>query len=68
MNGMSIDDNGGRRKSSDRRQYQYTVHIPERRKGSDRRTGDDRRQHDRPVNLDDPLQSNQVDTRKKQEF
>jgi len=37
-------DNGGRRKKNDRRQFSYTVHIPERRSGMDRRNdGDDRR-------------------------
>lgn len=36
-------DNGGRRKNVDRRQYHYTVHIPERRHGTERRTGFDRR-------------------------
>lgn len=39
----SIGDNRGRRKGCDRRQYTYTIHIPERRSGSDRRDPDDRR-------------------------
>ena len=36
-------DNEGRRTGSDRRNYSYTLHIPERRKGGDRRIVDDRR-------------------------
>ena len=36
-------DNGGRRSSGDRRNYSYTLHIPERRSGKDRRSGEDRR-------------------------
>ena len=42
-----IDDNGGRRKNGDRRQFCYTVHIPERRCGLDRRAGEDRRKQSR---------------------
>lgn len=44
---FNIIDNGGRRKNGDRRTFSYTVHIPERRCGTDRRTGKDRRQHSR---------------------
>jgi hypothetical protein len=40
---LSVLDNGGRRKKLDRRQFAYTVHIPERRCGIDRRDGKDRR-------------------------
>jgi hypothetical protein len=40
---LSVLDNGGRRKKLDRRQFAYTVHIPERRCGIDRRDGEDRR-------------------------
>lgn len=40
-------DNGGRRKKEDRRKFSYTIHIPERRCGSDRRSGEDRRQSSR---------------------
>lgn len=40
-------DNGGRRKNEDRRQFVYTVHIPERRSGIDRRVGGDRRNSQR---------------------
>jgi len=40
-------DNGGRRSGSDRRNYSYTLHIPERRKSGDRRSGDDRRKFPR---------------------
>ena len=36
-------DNGGRRSGGDRRNYSYTLHIPERRSGKDRRSGTDRR-------------------------
>ena len=36
-------DNGGRRSGGDRRNYSYTLHIPERRSGKDRRSGEDRR-------------------------
>ena len=36
-------DNGGRRSGGDRRNYSYTLHIPERRNGKDRRSGADRR-------------------------
>lgn len=38
-----IIDNGGRRLGVDRRQFSYTNHIPDRRRGHDRRTGFDRR-------------------------
>jgi len=44
-------DNGGRRTGGDRRNYSYTLHIPERRKGKDRRTGDDRRKASRTGTL-----------------
>jgi len=36
-------DNGGRRLGIDRRQFSYTMHIPERRSGKERRSGFDRR-------------------------
>jgi len=36
-------DNGGRRLGIDRRQFSYTMHIPERRSGKERRSGLDRR-------------------------
>jgi hypothetical protein len=36
-------DNGGRRSGGDRRNYSYTLHIPERRNGNNRRSGEDRR-------------------------
>jgi len=39
-----IRDNGGRRLGGDRRRFSYSVHIPERRPGSDRRSGLDRRE------------------------
>lgn len=44
MNGIQLNDNGGRRLGVDRRQYSYYFHIPERRSGKDRRSGLDRRQ------------------------
>jgi hypothetical protein len=40
-------DNGGRRSGGDRRNYSYTLHIPERRNGKDRRSGGDRRKFSR---------------------
>jgi hypothetical protein len=42
-------DNGGRRKSLDRRNFRYTVHIPERRRGDDRRADRDRRKQERCI-------------------
>ena len=36
-------DNGGTRSGTDRRKFQYTAYIPERRSGRDRRRGFDRR-------------------------
>jgi hypothetical protein len=40
-------DNVGRRSGGDRRNYSYTLHIPERRKGKERRSGNDRRHYQR---------------------
>jgi len=40
-------DNGGRRSGGDRRNYSYTLHIPERRNGNDRRSVEDRRKMSR---------------------
>jgi hypothetical protein len=40
---FSRSDSGGRRSGTDRRQFSYDVHIPERRRGQDRRSGLDRR-------------------------
>ena len=40
---LVILDNGGRRSGGDRRNYSYTLHIPERRNGHDRRDGGYRR-------------------------
>lgn len=45
---LIILDNGGRRSGGDRRNYSYTLHIPERRNGPDRRSGTDRRKLPRP--------------------
>jgi len=44
---LVIIDNGGRRSGGDRRNYSYTLHIPERRSGNDRRSGTDRRRSTR---------------------
>jgi len=38
-----LRENGGRRLTVNRRWYQYTLHIPERRSGYERRIGHDRR-------------------------
>jgi hypothetical protein len=38
-----MDDNGGTRIGKDRRKFQYTAYIPEKRSGRDRRKGFDRR-------------------------
>ena len=40
---LRLPDNGGRRSGIERRRFQYTSHIPERRSGYDRRSGIDRR-------------------------
>jgi hypothetical protein len=47
LNDVNITDNGGRRKINDRRNFHYTIYIPERRCGSDRRAGNDRRKQSR---------------------
>lgn len=44
---LLLPDNGGRRSGIDRRRFQYTAHIPERRSGDDRRSGIDRRTMER---------------------
>ena len=38
-----LKENGGRRLGYERRRYEYTVYIPERRSGTDRRLVGDRR-------------------------
>ena len=38
-----LPDNGGRRLGIDRRQFSYTIHVPERRSDNERRSGIDRR-------------------------
>ena len=43
----TLHDNGGGRLRVDRRQFSYTLHIPERRSGKERRSGLDRRQKPR---------------------
>ena len=40
---LKMTDNGGTRSRTDRRKFQYTAYIPERRSGRDRRKGFDRR-------------------------
>jgi hypothetical protein len=40
-------DNGGRRTGGDRRNYSYSIHLPERRARNDRRCGKDRRRYPR---------------------
>lgn len=40
---FSLADSGGRRSRTDRRQFSYDSHIPERRCGQDRRCVKDRR-------------------------
>jgi hypothetical protein len=47
-------DNGGRRSGGERRNYSYSLHIPERRKGKDRRESDDRRKFHRIKNSAQP--------------
>jgi len=41
---MTPYDNGGRRSGVDRRNFTYSLHIPEKRSGQDRRSGFDRRE------------------------
>ena len=43
MSVEEIPDNGGRRFEIERRQFSFTIHIPERRCGKDRRCDADRR-------------------------
>jgi hypothetical protein len=45
-----LPDNGGRRTGIDRRQFSYTLHIPERRSGKERRSELDRRIKQRKSN------------------
>ena len=40
---LKMADKGGTRSGTDRRKFQYTAYIPERRSGKDRRKGFDRR-------------------------
>ena len=40
---LKMTDNGGAQSGNDRRKFQYTAYIPERRSGRDRRKGFDRR-------------------------
>lgn len=41
MNNVGIKDNGNRRLNMDRREFSYTVYLPERRSGKDRRGASD---------------------------
>ena len=43
MSTKLLQDNGGRRLGSERREVVYTQYIPERRSGKERRSGNDRR-------------------------
>lgn len=43
MTAYLVLDNDERRSGTDRRQFTYDFHIPERRSGQDRRSGFDRR-------------------------
>lgn len=47
VNDLTFNSNGERRKNGDRRQFVYTIHIPERRSGTDRRSDSDRRNKSR---------------------
>ena len=49
---LRLPDNGGRRSGIERRRFQYTSHIPERRSGFDRRSGIDRRTLERRQDID----------------
>ena len=40
---LKMTDNGGTRSGTDRRKFQYTAYIPEKRSGRDRRKRFDRR-------------------------
>ena len=40
---LKLKDNGGRRTENDRRQFSYSMYIPERRNRADRRSDGDRR-------------------------
>ena len=43
MTRTPLPDLGGRRLGVDRRQFDYAIYIPERRKSGERRSGKDRR-------------------------
>ncbi|OQY13271.1 MAG: hypothetical protein B6I30_03240 [Desulfobacteraceae bacterium 4572_187] len=59
-----LTDNGGRRIGVDRRQFSYTNHIPDRRRGHDRRTGLDRRSRVDRRNGEIIIKKNKKDLRK----
>ena len=46
-------DNEDRRSGADRRNFSYTMHIPERRSGKERRIGEDRRKTRRAKIVED---------------
>jgi hypothetical protein len=43
MNRTSLPDCGGRRSGLNRRQFEYTMYVPERRESGEPRSGKDRR-------------------------
>ncbi len=47
LNPDRISPTGGRRSGIERREFSFTAHVPERRKGEDRRNWEDRRQKPR---------------------
>ncbi|MGD9262514.1 MAG: hypothetical protein PVG44_18875 [Desulfobacterales bacterium] len=44
---LNAFDNGGRRSGTERRNYSYSLYIPDRRREKDRRAGKDRRKKPR---------------------
>ena len=44
---LDVFDNGGRRTGTERRNYSYSLYIPDRRNEKDRRGGKDRRKKSR---------------------
>jgi len=58
-------DNGGRRLGVDRRQFSYTNHIPDRRRGHDRRTALERRDYMDRRNSEVIIKKNGKDLRRR---
>ena len=52
-------DNGGRRSGIERRQFTYSINIPERRSGKDRRSGIDRRDGI-GIKIDEPKERREI--------